>query len=657
MRPSPMAALTEAQLILDCVEAQGGDESARGLYARVYSVAVKIIEAELAKGRRVSVPQLGIFGVAPTELGDARMVCPVFEASSGLLSQFRMRADRAKTAAAGPLSEVKPISIARSTGVDPDTCRVAFDDILGQIRSSLGKGNKVGLDVRVGRLLLEPGGTASLERPRPLQLHAPLADTLPPPSAAVRGGAAPLSAREPLQRSGATAGGALTPSVVSMPVSARGVPMVDGAMITVPPSDHVRQVLEAKLARGEKLENIEIEALLSKRDKREAELVRNDPMSARAVLQENKLLSQKRKADKGRERKDSLALVDRLLEKERQALDNERQKQLDRREQQAVLSKQYKERIIEKESVRENAYATKVAEQRSEAYFPFNEGEVVETYRAHANARLRAEMQEFTEAQRNALPPRSDKLLDSVRVDHNVLYPLAPNARNVKAGEYLKETVAKPPAEGPAVVPYVCQDYPKFLTRARQYLSRRTETEHVKLAMAKEVDRTRENLERMAAERREDAREHEEGKAINESLRYDDDRAQQIARKQNAEYVHAQMTERETREASHARSLKEAPHGYWGPEEKIAVDKRTFQEQMCKDLVAQMAVNQNRKLDSRDRNLRQERCLVENAVADMLRERDRQVARAAKQKDALKRAWKNQVQMRTVRNNVELIGK
>merc|ERR1712216_17714 len=237
-----------------------------------------------------------------------------------------------------------------------------------------------------------------------------------------------------------------------------------------------------------------------------------------------------------------------------------------------------------------------------------------------ANEHLRREMQDFVASQRQER--RSDKLLDSVRVSHNVLYPLAPNAQNPNGGEFLKDTVPPPPEDGPSVVPYVCEKRPKFLSRAREYMCRRTEEGHVRKAMEDKVERTRRQLETLAQDRLAERQVAEDGLIINDALRYDNELLKNMERKENAEYVKAQIEERKERATKELRDRRSQPGGYWGPEEKPPRSGR-MKHQTREELESQMQVNESRKVDSRQRKLVQERCIVENAVKELVEEQGR----------------------------------
>merc|ERR1712139_18310 len=125
--------------------------------------------------------------------------------------------------------------------------------------------------------------------------------------------------------------------------------------------------------------------------------------------------------------------------------------------------------------------------------------------------------------------------------------------------------------------------------------------------------------------------------------------------RQCAEAVKGQIQERQVRAELERKDRRGESSGYWGPEEK-PIRSAKLQQQVRQELVAQMEVNQSRKLDSRDRKLRQERCIVENALDRMVEDHDKVSVRVAKQKEILNKAWNNQVQIKRAQRQVDSIG-
>merc|ERR1719217_1312921 len=278
---------TEKRLVDACVKAEGGTPEAKSLYSKVWSVIVKIVERELCKGSRVSVPNLGTFGI---QLGPGSSEgVPFFTPKPDLLAQFRMDYEGPRPMPGeklGPMAELKPGSIARSTG------------------------EKVELNMRVGSLTLLPAGHL-LFCPKPIRLSA-----APPKDGSKH-----------------------------MPDEKAQVP----EFCPVPPPLPIRQALTEKFREGDELKVREMEALLSRRAKRDVGLAKNSPQTARAVLPENRILSE-RKAEALRQAKsDSLDMVEQLLQREQESVEKERAKARSRREAQTALARQYKDSIAKKE--------------------------------------------------------------------------------------------------------------------------------------------------------------------------------------------------------------------------------------------------------------------------------------------------------------------
>merc|ERR1719277_275649 len=112
-------------------------------------------------------------------------------------------------------------------------------------------------------------------------------------------------------------------------------------------------------------------------------------------------------------------------------------------------------------------------------------------------------------------------------------------------------------------------------------------------------------------------------------------------RRRNAEYLKEQIEERRKKEDSEIQDRRKEPAGYWGPEEKRGKEQDAVRNH-CNDLITQMEVNQYRRLDSRSRRIRQERRLVDNCVAEMTQDRERERQKHQLHKEVLVTTWKSQ---------------
>merc|ERR1712187_1037385 len=101
------------------------------------------------------------------------------------------------------------------------------------------------------------------------------------------------------------------------------------------------------------------------------------------------------------------------------------------------------------------------------------------------------------------------------------------------------------------------------------------------------------------------------------------------------------MGERRNKLQLEVQERRREPAGYWGPEEKTEQASDVVKKH-CNDLIVQMEVNQHRRLDSRGRRIRQERRLVDNCIAEMTQDRERDRQKQAQHKEVLVATWKSQ---------------
>merc|ERR1712054_86231 len=124
------------------------------------------------------------------------------------------------------------------------------------------------------------------------------------------------------------------------------------------------------------------------------------------------------------------------------------------------------------------------------------------------------------------------------------------------------------------------------------------------------------------------------GLMINDALRHDNAVNKAQERQKNAIFVKKQIDERSSRAKSEMKEQRKECAGYWGPEEKELQGGLVY-EQHCNDLIKQMEVNQHRRLDSRHRRLQQERRLVDNSLAEMKQDREKDSRKQRLHKDVL----------------------
>lgn len=374
------------------------------------------------------------------------------------------------------------------------------------------------------------------------------------------------------------------------------------------------------------------------------------PHTARALLAENQLLSQEKQKNFQMERKASRELIDELFERDRQSLERDRTKQKKRREAHHALAQKYKAAIVQKELTKAKNYEEKINATVDE-FFPFNEGETVEKYREEQNNVLKDEMRNFLKTQREEQPVRADPLIKAVKPHHHHHYPITgagilPNSRP-------KSVDSQVP--GGVIAPHICGKHPLFLSRAREHMSRRIADEHVRKAMEEKVELMKTQLETLAADRHSEARRHEEGLMINDALRYDNALIKATERQKNAEFLRGQIEERKKRADAERKEQRATCAGYWGPEEKD-LQAGDLHDNHCRHLIAQMEVNQHRRLDSRHRRLQQEKKLIENSMREMAVDRLRDREKADRHRAVLTHTWANQQKIRSAVQHVEGIG-
>jgi hypothetical protein len=272
-------------------------------------------------------------------------------------------------------------------------------------------------------------------------------------------------------------------------------------------------------------------------------------------------------------------------------------------------------------------------EEPKESFFPFVEGEMIAQTRDADRQRQRDEMQEFVRRQRESKPPRTDFLKNDVTMEHSVKY----------AGGFSDSAVG--PETSCEVAPHIGSRHPRFLSRAQVHMSRRIQDGHIKKVLDDKVEATRRELEAESQKRREEAYQWEESLVTSDVMREDNDAARDMERRRNAQYLRAQMADRKALLRSEMDDRRAEPCGYWGPEEKDLQDPGLYQ-QHCSEIIKQMEVNQSRRLDRKARELRQERRLIDNSIAEMSMERHRDKLRQTAQQEVLTTTWSSQKKIR-----------
>lgn len=424
---------------------------------------------------------------------------------------------------------------------------------------------------------------------------------------------------------------------------------------------------------------------------------------ARALLEDNKLLIEEKRRQKALARKDEKDFVERILEQDRLTNEGDKARELGKRSAQKELAQHYKAKIAEKEETKANEYKLKV-EQRSTVqggepqFFTFNGGEDNTGRREVKSARLREEMQAFLQKQRETKPPRSDVLKSDNAREPALQYPVQsqrmPHSARVNRPSAQEEYLLR--ADGAGLPPQtpapmrrpmveerprqmllenqhfapepVCTSlpglgndalqniaqYPKFLTRAREHMSRRLTDGHVRKALEDKVAETKAELEALAAKRSAEVAQWDDSLLVHDALRYDSSQSKVAECKRHAQYLKEQMQERQMMVQRERAAQKAEQAGYWGPEEKQLVSTEE-QRNHCATLIQQMEIDQHRRMHSRNQRLIQERQLLTNCMAEMSQDRQQDVEKARLHREVLTTTWKSQQKIRDAKKTLDVL--
>jgi len=194
--------------------------------------------------------------------------------------------------------------------------------------------------------------------------------------------------------------------------------------------------------------------------------------------------------------------------------------------------------------------------------------------------------------------------------------------------------------------------HPRFLSRAREHMSRRLHDVHVRKALEDKVEQTRAELEAQSRRRQAELRQWEEGMLVNDALRYDSSQAKATERRKHADFLRSQITERRGRQDQEHQDQHAEIAGYYGPEEKEVQDMGLHREH-CSDLIKQMEVDKQRRSSSRNQRLRQERRLIDNCLAEMAQDRDKERHKTVQHREVLTTTWKSQQKIKRAIKNLD----
>jgi len=421
----------------------------------------------------------------------------------------------------------------------------------------------------------------------------------------------------------------------------------------------------------------EMEQLLQKQTRRPAG--HGAPQSAGALLEENKQLSLEKKHRKALDRKNSREFVERLLAEDRVVTEADKAKDIGRRTAQRGLAQYYKAKIAEKEIEKTAEHQTKRDKGVDIQFFPFLEGETISQHRKAEAAKMRDEMRNFLQKQHEENPPRADALMLDADVEYQHRYPLMPvcsvSARGPRQPlDSLSDLCTVQQRHGSASArgcgsasarssregscgdagqtgPHLAR-YPKFLSRAREHMSRRVHDSHVRKALEDKVERTKAELEELNQKRHAEAQDWEDGLMVNDALRYDGSRLKAAENHKNATHLLQQAEERRQHKKRELEANRAEPAGYWGPDDKDLHDPDALR-QLASGLIQQMEAKQNRKLDSRCRRLQQEQVVVDNSLAEMSSDRAKENEKLVQHRAILTTTWESQQQLQKVKKRID----
>jgi hypothetical protein len=405
--------------------------------------------------------------------------------------------------------------------------------------------------------------------------------------------------------------------------------------------------------------NVDLERKLHKHSKRPPEYSRCEaaPQTARALLETNQALARDKHKRQEEEKQLSQVFVDRLLADDRLSVENDKARDLTRRQIQRELTLGYKAAIAEKEDNRAAAYQAKVNENEHSEYFPYVEGESIRRARAQQTDALRGEMQAFLKSQKEQRPPRMDRLIVDTGSQYTHRYPSMPPEIGTR-GSALQPELAADPREAyrddALVAPHIGERSSKFHSRAVAHMSRRICDDHVKKALEDKVSMTQRELEAAQRKQQIEAREFKEGLEASDVRRFDTARSKARERQLHAEFLQSQIMDRQRHHEAERKERREAPAGYWGPEEKD-VGGAQVHIAMTSDIIKQMEVNQNRRLESRGRRLRQEQKIIDNCMAEIAMDRAKDHEKQMKHRHVLTSTWQSQQQIKQAKVGIEAL--
>mmetsp|Transcript_43519 Transcript_43519/g.93210 ORF Transcript_43519/g.93210 Transcript_43519/m.93210 type:complete len:447 (-) Transcript_43519:21-1361(-) len=373
---------------------------------------------------------------------------------------------------------------------------------------------------------------------------------------------------------------------------------------------------------------------------------------ARGVLEENRKMIEEKQERKAIARQNSKEEFEELISKDRLQSEGEKARELSRRSAQRELAMHYKERIGAKQQPMVQRYQNKKAADKDYSYFPFVEGENIRKDREAKRVEMREEMRGFLEKQRQEKPPRKDKLLSDVR-GPSIDYPVEPLPNFSGNASIIPGTHVgfAPPTAEDSVSPHMAR-HPRFLSRASEHMSRRHHDAHVRKALEDKVEQTKRELEAANAKRDAEMQQWQSGLFVSDALKSDKEQARRNELRRNAETLQKQIEEQKNKQVAEKQAYRQDKTGYWGPENKPPLNPAVHKAH-CDDLIKQMEVDQVRRQYDKLQQLKQERQLIDNCMAELSCDRQKELQKQIQHREVLTTTWQSQQKIKRAIDGLE----
>jgi len=352
------------------------------------------------------------------------------------------------------------------------------------------------------------------------------------------------------------------------------------------------------------------------------------PLTARGVLEENRIAAQNRKDENARVKAEVRAQEVALLEIERGSFDDDIIKDRSKNDAARALADHHKAEIARRAEARRRADQAKA--RKDPSHFPFTDGEKLEKRRKDlARAHAQDLLEQFVTS-----APRAD--------------PLKP-----RAVQAYGENAARP-TTAPEVHSFNSH-YPVFLTKAREHTLRLADPVANRAAAQQRVAAAYEALQRDYETKLAEREGRGFGLEKNDSLSAEAQAASLEERKKNADAIRQQMEEKLQKREEEKKQAREESHGYYGPANKGYTVQQSLAKEHANDLKRQIEVDKARAKDLREYELAQDRIYNESQSQAIVSDQRHAIMREKKSQRVLKESWAQQVKMRQVRAIVQRV--